>query len=233
MVSIWPRLPASARSQITLLASKSTEGCRVLLEAARNDPGLRLQLGPTFRRTTRTHQNQQIRESALALFGPDVSEGFAAKRARYAESVVLAGNPERGRQIYLERCASCHRAGNNGVDLGPDLLTVAGAGRESLLTNILDPNREVAPRYELWTAERQNDEPLSGILVEETSDRITLRMAGGTTETIDPKSLSSLTSTGGSLMPVGLEEGLSAEVLAGLLRFIEEQADPQLRSFAE
>lgn len=233
MIGIWSQLPAASRSLIILHAGKSATGCKTILEAALKNPGLRGQLGPTFRRTVRTHQDETIRELAMELFGPGVSEGFAVKQARYADSIQQEGKADRGRQIFLERCANCHRGGKDGVALGPDLLTVAGAGRDTLLTNILDPNREVAPRYELWTVERTDDEPLSGILLEETGDRIVLRMAGGATESVDPSRLASLVSTGNSLMPEGLEEGLSVAAMADLFRFIEDLANPNLNGFLE
>ena len=53
----------------------------------------------------------------------------------------------KGRDVFAKMCATCHQAEGRGVDVGPDLATVASRSPEDLLTHILDPNREVAPNF--------------------------------------------------------------------------------------
>jgi putative heme-binding domain-containing protein len=105
-------------------------------------------------------------------------------------------------------------------------LTVAGAGRETLLNNILDPNREVAPKFEAWTLKLKNGEETSGLLVMEDQDSVSLRMASGVESRHNRADVMSLASTGRSLMPEGLDEGLTAEQMADLFHFIESLAQP-------
>jgi putative heme-binding domain-containing protein len=112
------------------------------------------------------------------------------------------------------------------VELGPDLLTVAAAGRESVLTNILDPDREVAPRFAAWTARLKNGDEVNGLLVAESPDTLRLRLAGGVEQTIARDEVETLNSAGSSLMPSGLEEGLTPAQMADLLRFIESLTEP-------
>jgi hypothetical protein len=53
-----------------------------------------------------------------------------------------------------------------------------------------------------------------------------LRLAGGVEQSIARDEVEMLNSTGGSLMPSGLEEGLTPAQMADLLRFIESLTEP-------
>ena len=124
------------------------------------------------------------------------------------------------KKTFEARCATCHKLGSEGHALGPDLATVKNAGKEKLLTNILDPNREVNPNYLSYLIETKGGESFSGIIVNESGNSVTLRMAGGTESVVARANLASMQSQGKSLMPEGLEEGLSQQDMADLLEFI-------------
>jgi putative heme-binding domain-containing protein len=103
---------------------------------------------------------------------------------------------------------------------------VAGAGRETLLNNILDPNREVAPRFEAWKVTTRDGEEVTGLLAVDEAQTVSVKMASGVESGFNRAEIVSFTSTGRSLMPEGLDEGLSAAEMADLLRFIEALVQP-------
>jgi putative heme-binding domain-containing protein len=138
----------------------------------------------------------------------------------------LAGDKVNGQKIYLDRCASCHRLGQAGHALGPDLVTVKSAGKEKLLVNIIDPNREVAPNYLAYLVETQNGESLVGLVANETATSLTLRQAFGQESVLLRTNLKRLESQKLSLMPEGLEAGLSPQDMADLLECITADAPP-------
>ena len=143
---------------------------------------------------------------------------------RYLGTLSLKGQPKDGARHFNERCASCHRLGNAGHALGPDLASVASSGPEKLMVGILDPNREVAPSFTAWRAVLKDGEESTGLLVREDGGNVVLRQAGGTEATVPRASLRSLENTGRSLMPEGLEDRLSPQDLADLLAYL---AQPQ------
>jgi putative heme-binding domain-containing protein len=105
--------------------------------------------------------------------------------------------------------------------VGPDLVTVKTAGREKVLINILDPNREVAANYFTYLVETKNGESILGILARETGGSVILRQTFGKEETIPRSKIISMRNQGQSLMPEGLEAGLDVQGVADLLEFIE------------
>jgi putative heme-binding domain-containing protein len=135
-------------------------------------------------------------------------------------AVELKGDAKQGEVIFLNRCSSCHRVGNDGFALGPDLVTVKNSGKEKLLVNILDPNREVASQYSAYLVETKDDESILGIIVSDTATSITLRQAYGQETVVLRNNIKKLKNQGQSLMPEGLEEGLNVQGLADLLEFI-------------
>ena len=90
--------------------------------------------------------------SARGQSGSSAAESSARAIGRRRIAALPAGpctgrQAGRGAAVFLKVCATCHRAGGQGVDVGPDLATVAGRSPEDLLLHMLDPNREVAPNY--------------------------------------------------------------------------------------
>ena len=63
---------------------------------------------------------------------------------------ALAGprDLKHGHEIFLQACATCHRIGKEGIEVGPDLLGQLGMAEESLLKDILMPNERIRPGYE-------------------------------------------------------------------------------------
>jgi putative heme-binding domain-containing protein len=141
--------------------------------------------------------------------------------AKFASSIDLAGVATRGQAVFQRACVVCHRAGGQGMEVGPDLLTVKNKGRAALLTGILDPNKEVAAQYMTFLVQTRAGESYLGVITEDTATQLTLKMPGGVSKTILRADVIGSSSEGRSLMPEGLEGGLTTQDLADLLTFIE------------
>src|SRR6266699_2338228 len=139
----------------------------------------------------------------------------------------MKGDPAHGKKIYQERCVSCHRLGGEGFVLGPDLVTVKNTGKEKMLVNILDPNREVAPNYLAFEVETKDGESAVGVIASETTSSLTLRQAFGKETVILRSDMKSRRSLGQSLMPEGLEQGLTPQDVANLLEYIVTAEEPK------
>jgi putative heme-binding domain-containing protein len=106
------------------------------------------------------------------------------------------------------------------MQLGPPIASFASAGAETLLGNILDPNREVAPLYQAYTYELTDGTTATGFILTENSSEITLRMPGGIDKTFPRHQVGSMKGLGQSLMPEGLEATVTVEEMADLLAYL-------------
>ncbi len=130
---------------------------------------------------------------------------------------TLKGEAERGRLVFARTCMACHRLRNVGVEVGPDLATVASKPVEQLLEAIFDPNRAVELRNATTQVTRQDGTALAGLLVAETPTSVTLRMPGGLDLPIPRVEIRSTRTLATSLMPEGLEAALTPQDVADLL----------------
>jgi putative heme-binding domain-containing protein len=140
--------------------------------------------------------------------------------AEYRAALNLKGDPQKGAAIFEERCATCHRLGGRGNAVGPDMESIQSAGRETVLSNIVDPNREVQLRYLAYEIGTRDGESVSGILSHESANGITLLQASGAPVFVPRGQIESFRATGLSLMPEGLENGLDPQAMADLLRYL-------------
>src|SRR5690606_9974270 len=93
------------------------------------------------------HGDASIQARAKKLFEGRL-QARAEVFAKYTAALEgLQGDPVRGHDVYRANCMQCHKIGDEGFAVGPDLVTVAQGGAEKILVNVLDPNREVNPQY--------------------------------------------------------------------------------------
>ena len=122
----------------------------------------------------------------------------------------------------MGRCMVCHRAGNDGIALGSDMVTVKTKGRDALLTAILEPHKEVAPQFIAYDVTTKDGNAYTGIIARDDATSLSLKIMGGAEVNLPRANIKGSTSSGKSLMPEGLEAGMSVQEMADLLTFIEE-----------
>jgi putative membrane-bound dehydrogenase-like protein len=159
-------------------------------------------------------------KTALASVIPPSREEVTAK---FKSAIAAQGDAKKGQLQYMARCVACHRAGTMGLQVGPDLVTVKTKGREALLAAILEPHKEVASQFIAYTVNTKEGQTLVGIITNDTASSMTLKMMGGMERTLQRSEIKGSSSTGQSLMPEGLETGMSVSDMADLLSFIEGQ----------
>ena len=156
--------------------------------------------------------------SALASVIPPSREEVTAK---FKPAIAAKGDAPKGQVQYMARCVACHRAGTMGLQLGPDLITVKTKGREALLEAILQPHKEVASQFIAYTVNTKDGQTLAGIITNDTASSMTIRMMGGIEKTLQRAEIKGSSSNGQSLMPEGLETGMTVEDMADLISYIE------------
>jgi putative membrane-bound dehydrogenase-like protein len=164
--------------------------------------------------------NNPLYALAEKIFGKP-SEDRAAVITAYADAIKAKGDPAKGHQIFSTVCIACHRLKGEGVDVAPDITDVKIKEKEALLSDILDPNRMVEARWMAYQIDTKDGRIVSGIIAAETSSEVTIKMAGGLTEAIPRSNIARMKSLDASLMPVGLEAGISKEQMADLLAFLK------------
>ncbi|HYF37001.1 MAG TPA: PVC-type heme-binding CxxCH protein, partial [Prosthecobacter sp.] len=145
--------------------------------------------------------------------------------ARYnAEVAKLKADASRGMAAFQKACMACHKAHGQGVEVGPDLGTVATKPREQLIEAIFDPNRAVELRNAATQVTRKDGGIVLGLLAAETPGNVTLRLPGGVEQMVLRTDIKELKTLQISLMPPGLEAVLTPQEVADLLAWIAVKA---------
>jgi putative membrane-bound dehydrogenase-like protein len=220
LLGAWPALaPAAREAAVTLLTSRK-EWVELLIAAVEKQQIKPAELAPAARASLQRLADPALRERAAKLFVGSGSRQDAI--TRYQPVLSMQGDAARGHEVYRTICSVCHRKGEEGRDFGPNLATVGAWSADQLLTNILDPNREVAPNFMLYTVELKDGRTLAGIVSAETDSGVTLKIADGTEQSFARSEIASLKSTGMSPMPEGLEAAVSMQQMADVIAFLRD-----------
>ena len=107
------------------------------------------------------------------------------------------------------------------MELGPDLVTVKTRGREGILEAILNPHKEVAPQFIAYTVNAKDGRSVTGLITKDDASGMTVKAMGGLEHSFAREEIEGSSSAGQSVMPEGLETGMSVQDMADLLDFIE------------
>jgi putative membrane-bound dehydrogenase-like protein len=167
------------------------------------------------------HPSAGVRKRSMKLFGSEVNSDRTKVVAELQRVLDLDGDINRGRDVFGKKCSVCHRVGDVGHAVAPDLASVQNKSTSDLLISILDPNREAQPNFNTYNVRTESGKIYSGIIAAETANSITLRRSEAKEDVILRSAVEELTSTGVSLMPEGLEKDLSPQDLADVISFVK------------
>ncbi|MHB8519886.1 MAG: c-type cytochrome [Limisphaerales bacterium] len=83
---------------------------------------------------------------------------------------------QRGKEVFTAaQCITCHRFGNEGGAVGPDLTAVASRfTRRDILSSIIEPSKVISEQYQNMTLTLKNGDEVTGRIVEEDNQKVVL-----------------------------------------------------------
>lgn len=131
-----------------------------------------------------------------------------------------SGSVDGGREMFKKHCSVCHRHGEMGKQIGPNLTGMSVHPKAELLTHIIDPSRSVEGNFRIYTVITSEGRVLNGMLASETRTSVTLIDAKANEVSIQRDDIDELIASRKSLMPEGFEKQMSEEELTNLLAFL-------------
>jgi putative heme-binding domain-containing protein len=141
------------------------------------------------------------------------------------ELLKLKGDATRGRDLFHKSatilCRNCHRIGDLGVELGPELTRIGKKyTKAQILENILDPSRAIEPKYLTYVVETKSGKVHSGLLASRTAEEIVLRDVENKEHRIPAAEIENVTPLQKSIMPELLLKDMTPEQVADLLDYL-------------
>ena len=130
------------------------------------------------------------------------------------------GNPYAGEAAFIERCAACHKLFYKGGNVGPDLTPYQRDNLDTLLLSVISPSIEIREGFEYTALVTADGRILTGFVVDQDNQIITLRVKAGEDIRIERKDVEEMSPVGRSLMPDGLLDGMSDQQLRDFFAYL-------------
>ncbi|WP_166647113.1 PVC-type heme-binding CxxCH protein [Prosthecobacter fusiformis] len=223
LLTAWPGLKPKARDTAQAAVLARDDSVLALLESmGANTPVLKpADLSASQVQALAKHKNDKVSALAKTVLASVIPPSREEVVKKFQPALSLKGDAAAGNQVFMARCFACHVANGQGIEVGPGFTTVKTRGKEGLLTAILEPHKEVASQYIAYTVNTKDGQTLSGIIAKDDASSMTLKMMGGAEITVQRSNIQGSTSNGQSLMPEGLEQGMTVQEMADLITFIE------------
>ncbi len=151
--------------------------------------------------------------------------------AHLTSDKVDTASASRGAKVFVKaQCSKCHRVGNTGEQVGPDLTTLARRfTRKETLQSIMFPSHVISDQYATKIVVTTAGKTYTG-MASAQGDSITILQSDGTTVEIPADDIEEVRTSNRSAMPDGLLEDLTQEEIADLFAFLGYRPPPSART---
>lgn len=217
----WREATGGVREKMLIWYFSDKSRLPALLDAVKARTVQPWSLGPA-----RTQQLLRSKDPAVAARAQELlGEASQAERKavydRYVPALTMSASAQRGREVYERACSECHKIGDTGSEVGPDLRTVTRHYKEALLADILMPNLNIESGYEEYLVETTDGQMITGILARETPTSMTLRRRKGEEDTILRSAVKNMRSLSVSPMPEDLEKSIDVQQMADVIAYVK------------
>ncbi len=217
--------PSLASSVLRLLLSRA-ETTTSLLDAIEKGQIQFTDLQLDQRQAILNHPDRAIARRAGELMkarGAMVASNRQALVDEWTPVTEMKGNLENGVAIYKKHCAQCHKHGELGVAIGPNLTGMAVHPKHEILMNVLDPSRSVESNFRTYQVLTTDGKVINGMLAGESANSIRIINTQGKEEQVLRADIDEMNASAKSLMPEGFEASISKQEMADLLAFLNNR----------
>ncbi len=216
----WKGYSPEVRAAALAALTTRVGGVRKLLKAVEVGTVAPAHIDPARAAQLRAHPDAAVKALAAKVLGvgnPDRKRVIEEYRSAFDKK----GDAARGKAVFGKNCAGCHNLDGVGQEVGANLTAALGNKTpEALLIDILDPSREVDPRFVQYVLTTLDGRTLTGVIGGETSSAVTLRLPDKGEVTVLRADIEKLSGSGQSLMPDGLEKQLTPADVADLIAYL-------------
>jgi len=156
-------------------------------------------------------------DKRLALLMQARREGFAKARP----------NATAGRALFQKHCAACHRVGDSGNKVGPELHGIGARGASRLIEDLLDPSRNVDPAFRSTILVTAEGAALTGLVQPADGNVLVIFDSQGKSHRVPADEVESRRTSPLSPMPANVDRLMSEKEFYDLLAFLLEQRAAQ------
>jgi putative heme-binding domain-containing protein len=226
LVELYTTLLPQAREAVLEVLLEKTESTKALLHAIAENQIEAAALSLEQIAALRSHPVEELRNRAIELIAERGATPNSDREAVLNELTSVTkttGNAVRGRELFTQHCAVCHLHSGVGAAIGPELTGMFVHPKLDILTNILDPSRDVESNFRSYSV-IAGGKVYTGMFAGQSRTTVTIVDSAGKSHVVQRDEIEELYTSEKSLMPDGFEKTLSETDLADVLEFL---ATPQ------
>jgi putative heme-binding domain-containing protein len=139
--------------------------------------------------------------------------------------LMAGGQPEvvRGAEVFAKHCANCHRIGEQGAKIGPNLDGVGIRGADRLLEDILDPSRNVDQAFRTTQIVTIDGRIVTGLALREEGEIVVLADGQGKELRVPKEEIDERVESQISLMPSNVPDLVNEADFVHLVGYLLSQ----------
>jgi len=221
----WASYGPTIRGRVLDVLATRTAWSKTLLDRVETGTIAAAEVDAAHRIGLTTHRNPDIKQRSEKVFAAVADSNRKEVLASHQNILSLTPDGVHGAVVFRQKCAACHRMGEEGHALGPNLAALTDKSPAALLVAILDPNRTIEAKFVAYVAQTSQGLTYTGVLAEETATSITLAGQENARQVVLRSDLEQFQSAGRSFMPEGLEKDLSRQDLADVIAFLADTSE--------
>ena len=215
---VGSELPMPQRVKAAEELARDAAGGKMLLAMAAENR-LPKEVKDAVAKVIYTNPDLQVRSLAGDYF-PRQGKDWKGKLYSVSYIAKLESDVAHGKQVFTTYCATCHKHGASGGEIGPDLTNIHQKfDRVALLDAVVNPSASMVFGYEPWLVTTKKGETIYGFLVSDGATLV-LRDAGGQQHALKKDQIKSRQQLTTSLMPEPSTLGLNDQDLADLTGYL-------------
>ncbi len=220
LLANWKSHGPARRTQILSVLATRKDWIEILLDQMESGNVVSADIDVAMRQRLAARKEPELRsrlEKQLALASTADRQEVLAQ---FGAAATMPGDLQRGVTLFDTKCGKCHKIGEKGHEVGPNLVSLTNKTPQALLAAILDPSQAVEPKYLNYTVITVGGLTYTGMLASETGNSITLLGPESKQQVILRNEVEDMQSSGKSMMPDGFEKELTIKDCADIMAFV-------------
>jgi len=232
----YRRLSSDDRLAVLEVLVSRKSFARVLLEevSSKNPPVAKTDISAVHARQIRSLGDESLARKLVEVWGewrqtPQAKlELIQQWKARLGPDQLASADPQAGRVVFENQCASCHVLFGSGKKVGPDLTGSQRGNLDYLLENILDPGATVSRDFRASLIHLKDGRLISGLVTGQTPQTLVVQTATEI-QSINRSDIEEIKETNQSPMPDGLLQHLNEKQVRDLFAYLMHPHQVPLR----
>jgi putative membrane-bound dehydrogenase-like protein len=223
LIERWVQFTPRLRQQAAAILLNRPEWSLALLEALDKGTVSATDLSLDQSQQLTRHPDKKIADRARVILdrgGRLPSPDRQKVLDEYLPLTEKTGDARKGFEVFKNNCAKCHRHGDTGETIAPNLTGFNVHPKSKILQKMLDPNRSVEGNYRQYTVTTTAGRVYNGLLSSETRTAIELVDSEAKRHIVLRQDIEEMIASNRTIMPEGFEKQLSKEDVVNVLEFL-------------